>query len=113
MYISFVCLNSGMIAHNHVDVKYVHYGLDFYPGDANHTVKSFAKLLRDLESPPTSSSRALFVGCGATPIYEVVLEGKEICLSSFQEPSEQHVLAKPLTRTLHVQLDNCAKDNKC
>ena len=113
MYVSFVCLPSGMIAHGHVDVKYAHYGLDFYPGDANHTVGSFAKLLRDLESPPTSSSRALFAGCGTTPIYEAVLEGKEVCLSSLQEPPEQPVLAKPLPPTLHVQLDNCAKDNKC
>ena len=113
MYISFVCVNPGMIAHGHVDVKYAHYGLDFYHGDANHTVGSFAKLLRDLESPPTSSSRALFVGCGTTPIYEAVLEGKEVCLSSLQEPHEQPVLAKVLPPTLHVQLDNCAKDNKC
>jgi hypothetical protein len=60
MYVSFVCINSCMIAHDHVDVKYAHYGLDFYPGDANHIVGSFAKLLRDLKSPPTSSSRASF-----------------------------------------------------
>ena len=113
MYVSFVCLNSCMIAHGHVYVKYVHYGLDFYLGDANHTVGSFAKFLRDLESLPTSSSRALFVGCGIIPIYEVVLEGKEICLSSLQEPHKQPVLAKPLPPTLHMQLDNCAKDNKC
>ncbi len=107
------CLKSGMIAHGHVDMKYAHYGLDFYPGDANHTVGSFAKLLRDLENPPTSSSRALFVGCGTTPLYEAVLEGKEVCLSSLQEAPQQPVVAKPLPPTLHVQLDNCAKDNKC
>src|SRR5450631_4245953 len=58
----------GMIAHGHGDVKYAHYGLDFYPGDANHTVGSFAKFLCDLESPPTSSSRVFFGGCGTTPI---------------------------------------------
>src|ERR1700680_4010358 len=82
MYFSFVCLNSGMIAHGHVDVKYAHYGLDFYPGDANHTVGSFAKLLRDLEKPPIHSSRALFDGCGTTPLYEAVLQGKMICMSA-------------------------------
>jgi hypothetical protein len=59
----------GMIAHGHGDVKYAHYGLDFYPGDANHTVGSFAKLLRDLEKPPVHSSRVLFDGCGTTPLY--------------------------------------------
>ena len=45
-----------MIAHGHVDVKYAHYGLDFYLGDTNHTIGSFAKLLQDLERPPTLSS---------------------------------------------------------
>jgi hypothetical protein len=33
--------------------------------------------------------------------------------SSLQKPLEQPVLAKPLSPTLHVQLDNCTKDNKC
>ena len=32
----------GMIAHDHKNVKYAYYDLDFYPGDANHTVDSFA-----------------------------------------------------------------------
>ena len=49
-----------MLAHGHGDVRYAHYGLDLYPHDANYTVGSFAKLLRDLELPPKSSSRALF-----------------------------------------------------
>ena len=64
-----------MITHNHGDVKYAHYGLDFYPGDANHTVGSFAKLLHELEKPPVCSSRALD-GCGTTPLYEAVFQGK-------------------------------------
>ena len=51
---------TGMLAHGHGDVRYAHYGLDLYPHDANYTVGSFAKLLRDLELPPKSSSRALF-----------------------------------------------------
>lgn len=34
----------GMIAHGHRDVKYSHYDLEFYPGDANHAINSFAKL---------------------------------------------------------------------
>src|SRR5665213_3542773 len=107
------CVVLGMIAHGHVDVKYAHYGLDFYPGDANHTVGSFAKLLRDLEKPPTSSSRTLFEGSGTTPLYEAVLDGKEVCLNSLAEPPKEYVYAKQLPPTLHVQLDNCAKDNKC
>ena len=87
--------------------------MNFYPGDANRTIGSFAKLLRDLESSQTSSSRAFFVGCRITPIYEVVLEGKEVCLSSLPESPKEPVFAKSLPLTLHVQLDNCAKDNKC
>src|ERR1700732_1349197 len=76
----------GMIAHGHEDVKYAHYGLDFYPGNANHTVGSFAKILRDLEKLPFHSSRVFFDGCGTTPIYEAVLMGKEVCMSSLPEP---------------------------
>jgi hypothetical protein len=105
--------HSGMIAYGHVDVKYAHYGLDFYPGDANHTVGSFAKLLRDLKKPPMSSSRVLFVDYGTTPLYEVVLAGKEVCLSSLADEPQELVPAKQLPPTLHVQLDNCTKDNKC
>ena len=67
---------SGMIAHTHEDVKYVHYGLDIYPGDANHKVGSFVKKLRDLEKLPVHTSRALFDGCGTTPLYEAMLQGK-------------------------------------
>ena len=47
-----------MIEHGHVNVKYVHYGLDFYPNDANHIVGSFVKLLCDLEKPPMHSPHA-------------------------------------------------------
>ena len=113
MYVSFVCLhmflNSCMIAHGHVDMKYAHYCLDFYHGNANHTIGTFAKFLRNFERPPTSSSCVLIVGCGTTQIYE----GKEVCLSSLQEAHKQLVLAKFLSLTLQVQLDNCTKDNKC
>ena len=49
-----------MIVYGHGDAKYAHYSLDFCPGDANHTVGSFAKLLRDLEKPPVHASRAFF-----------------------------------------------------
>jgi hypothetical protein len=48
---------TGMIVHGHGDVRYVHYGLDIYPSDSNHTVGSIAKLLRDLESPLMYSTR--------------------------------------------------------
>src|ERR1700737_1257914 len=103
----------GMIAHGHGDVKYAHYDLVFYPVGANHTVGSFAKLLRDLEKPPVQSSRALFDGCGTTPLYEALFTGKEVCMLSLLDPPEEPICAKALPPTLHVQFDNCAKDNKC
>ena len=47
---------TGMIAHGHGDVRYAHYGLDMFAHDSNYTISSMAKLLRDLELPPKSSS---------------------------------------------------------
>jgi hypothetical protein len=74
-----------MITHDHGDVKYVHYGLDFYLSDTNHTVSSFAKFLRNLEKPPVHSSCAFFDGCGMTPLYEAMLKGKDVCMSSLSD----------------------------
>lgn len=71
-----------MIEYGHVDVEYVHYGLDCHPSDANHIADSFVKLLCNLQKPPVHSSCALFKGSRMTPLYEVVLEGKEVCMSS-------------------------------
>ena len=79
---------TGMLAHGHGDVRYAHYCLDLYPHDANYTVGSFAKLLRDLELPPKSSSRALFQNSRSSPLYEA-------CESSLPPPSEQHVSGTP------------------
>ena len=45
-----------MIAHGHGDVCNTHYGLDLFSHDSNYTIGSMAKLLRDLELPPKSSS---------------------------------------------------------
>ena len=72
---------TGMIAHGHGDVKYAHYGLDLFAHDANYTVGSFAKLLRDLELPPKYSSRELFNGSGSAPLFRAVLQGADICKS--------------------------------
>ena len=55
---------TGMIAYRHGDVRYAHYGLDIFLHDSNYTIALMAKLLRDLEEPPKSSSRLLFVGLG-------------------------------------------------
>ena len=104
---------TGMMAHGHGDERYAHYALDMYPGDCNHTVGSFARLLRDLEDPPLSSSRRLFHGSGRSPLYRAVLRGSEICLQGLRAPPMEPIPAVPLPPILHVQLDNCWKDNKC
>jgi hypothetical protein len=57
--------------------------------DAKYTVGSFAKLLRDLERPPKSSSRRLFDGSRSSPLFKVVLNGAEmenlLLMKSFME----------------------------
>ena len=93
---------SCMITHGHEDVKCTHYGMDFYLGDANHTVGSFAKLSHDLQKLLVYSSRALFDGCGTTPLYEAVLQGKEVCILSLPELSGEPIFGKSLPPTLHV-----------
>jgi hypothetical protein len=98
---------TGMMAHRHGDERYAHYALDMYPGDCNHTVGSFAKLLRDLEEPPISSSQRLFHGSGRAPLYRVVLNGSEICLEGLRPPHTEATPAVPLPPIMHVQLDNC------
>ena len=103
---------TGMLAHGHGDVRYAHYGLDLYPHDANYIVRSIAKLLRDLELPPKSSSRELFVNSRSTPLYEALLHGAEVCESSLPPLSEPPLLATPLPPILNVQMDNATGDNK-
>ena len=95
----------GMIIHVHRDVKYAHFGLDFYPSDANHRVGLFAKLLRNLEKPPVHSSYAFFDGCGTTPFYEAVLQGKEVCMSSLLEPSYFAFGTHPLISNQYLNMD--------
>ena len=72
----------GMIAHGHGDVRYAHYGLDIFPHDSNYTIRSMAKLLRDLEGPPKSSSRQLYVESGSTTLFRDILKGAEMCEAS-------------------------------
>jgi hypothetical protein len=103
---------TGMITHGHGDVWYVHYGLDIYPSDSNHTVGSTAKLLQDLESPPVYSTRQLFVGGGLSPLFQALLTGADICEGSLPLPVVDPVLVAPLLPILNVQLDNACSDNK-
>ena len=73
---------TGMIAHGHGDVHYAHYGLDIFPHDSNYSINLIAKLLCDLEEPPKSSSRQLFVGSGSIALFRGILKGAEMCEAS-------------------------------
>ena len=73
---------TGMLAHGHADVQYAHYGLDVFSHDSNYTIGSMAKLLRDLELPPKSSSRELFTNSKSTNLFKAVLEGADMCNAS-------------------------------
>ena len=103
---------TGMIAHEHGDVRYAHYGLDIFPHDSNYTIGSMAKLLRDLEGPPKSSSRELFVGSGSTALFRGILKGAEMCEASLTPQPEALVPTKTLPPILNVQMDNATGDNK-
>ena len=104
---------TGMLAHGHGDVRYAHYGLDIYPHDVNYTVGSFARLLRDLERIPKSSSRELFDGSGGHPLFRAILRGaSDVCLSSLPPAQVNLAPAKRLPPVLHVQMDNAVSDNK-
>ena len=103
---------TGILAHGHVDQRYAHYGLDLYSHDANYTVGSFAKVLRDLEAPPKSSSRELFPESNSHPLYSALLRGAEMCMDPLGPPPDTPIPAKPLPPILNVQMDNAVSDNK-
>ena len=102
----------GILAHGHLDQRYAHYGLGLYFHDANYTVGSFAKVLRDLKVPPKSSSRELFPESNSHPLYSALLRGVEMCMDPLDLPLDIPILAKPLPPILNVQMDNVVSDNK-
>ena len=81
----------GMIAHDHGNVKFVHYTLQLYDlADLNHTIGPYAQFLRDLEKQPTYFLRSLFENVGLTPIFKAVLDGED----AYLDPRNEHVIAK-------------------
>ena len=102
----------GMIAHKHGDVRYAHYGLDIFLHDSNYTIGSMAKLLCDLEGPPKSSSRQLFVGLGSTTLFRGIFKGAEMCETSLAPQPKTLVPATALPPILNVQMDNATGNNK-
>ena len=103
---------TGMIAHGHGDVRYAHYRLDIFPYDSNYTIGSMAKLLRDLEGPPKSSSHQLFVGLGSTALFCGILKGAKMCKVSLAPQLETLVQATALPPILNAQMDNAIGDKK-
>jgi hypothetical protein len=108
LHVSVTC----MLAHGPGNVRYTHYSLDIFAHDANYTVGSFAKLLRDLERPPKSSSRRLFDGSRSSPLFEAVLSGAEMCEAALPQLSGIPSVATPLPPILNVQMDNTTGNNK-
>jgi len=103
---------TGMIAHRYGDVRYAHYILDIFLHDSNYTVGSLAKLLRDLELPPTYSSQKLFVGSSSAPLFEAILKGDEMYKTLLRPTLEVLIAETPLPPVLNVQMDNATGDNK-
>ena len=101
-----------MYAHRHGDARYAHYIVDVYAHDNNSTIGSIAKLLHDLEEPPKRYCRALFRENGSTPFYEALLHGREVYLPLLREPTDNPRLIPSLPPILHIQLDNCWRENK-
>ena len=103
---------TGMLAHGHANVQYAHYDLDVFSHDSNYTIGSMAKLLRDLELPPKSSSRELFTNSKSTNLFKAVLEGADMCNASLPPLPNTLAPAMKLPPILNVQMDNATRDNK-
>jgi len=52
---------TGMITHDHANIHFGHYSFDLFSHNSNYTIGLMTKLLHNLEQPPKSSSRELFV----------------------------------------------------
>ena len=102
----------GTLAHGPRNVRYTHYGLDIFAHDANYIVGSFAKILRDLERPPKSSSYCLFDGSRSSPLLEAVLSGAEMYEAALPQMSGIPSATTPLPPILNVQMDNTARRTK-
>ena len=103
---------TGILAYGHIDQHYMHYSLDLYSHDANYMVGSFAKVLRDLEEHPKSSSCELFLESNSHPLYSALLRGAEMCMDPLGPPPNIPIPAKPLPPILNVQMDNVVSNNK-
>jgi hypothetical protein len=100
-------LVTGMIAHGHGDIQYAHYGLDLYPADSNHTVGLAAKILRDLEDVPKFVLSQIFPNIHASPLFEALLEGGNVCNSLLPLPPKRICCAKNTPSCLASPIGQC------
>ena len=78
----------GMIVHGHGNVKFAHHALDLHPVDSNHTIGSFAKLCLTLRKC-LHTLQIIMKNDRSIPLYEAVLDGKDVCLDLLSKfPSE-------------------------
>ena len=101
-----------MIAHGHSNVNYAHYVLDMYPSDTNFTITSIMKLLCQLEVPHVYSSRHILISSIGDPLHDALVVGVEKCLRALPLALPEIIPPTGLPPLLHIQMDNCAKDNK-
>ena len=98
--------------HGQFEMKVVDDHTYVHQNDANYIVGSFAKVLRDLEAPPKSSSRELFPESNSHPLYSALLRGAEMCMDPLGPTPDTPIPAKPLPPILNVQMENAVSDNK-
>jgi hypothetical protein len=103
---------TGMIAHGHIGNQYVHYGVDLYPSDSNHTVDSLAKVLWDLEDVPKFASKQIFPNTNTSLLFNALLEGGNVYNSSLPPARDKCVVPKSFPPVLNLQLDNACLNNK-
>lgn len=89
------------------------YALNVHPTNSNHSMGTFAQLLHDLEKLHAYSLRS-FLRCWIdTTIWDGVGWKKMHVGIHCENPlMSQPMIAKMLSPTMWVQMDNCAKDNK-
>ena len=73
---------TSMIAHWHGDIQYVHYGLNLYPSDLNHTMDLIDKVLNDYEDVSKFASYHIFPNTHTSPLFDLFLEKNKVCKSS-------------------------------
>lgn len=100
----FVCITC-MIVHGHVGKKQIHLFFNLNPTNFNIIIGSIGDASNLI-------FKILFENLRTTPLFEVLLEGKENCFGLFLLCPYYHVVVFLLPNVTNVQLHNCWKDSK-